>query len=173
MQGYRCRRRAGPAFAFVFGPALGLAVLLGACSHGMHTSSEPPTPSPEDAQINIPPANYKADILGAMRAYLNDPTGIRDAGISEPAIKGVGNHPRYVVCVRYNAKKRGNEYAGPRELAAVFMVGKFDRFLEAERPRERPQEQKPQEETATEQKPQGPCAGAVYAPFPELQKLTR
>ena len=167
MRGYWCRRRAGPAFGFVF-PALGLAVLLGACSHGMRASSEPPAPSPEDAEINIPPANYKADILGAMHAYLNDPTGIRDAGISEPAIKGVGNHPRYVVCVRYNAKKRGNEYAGPRELAAVFMVGKFDRFVEVERPREKPQEQ-----TATEQKQPGPCTGAVYAPFPELQKLTR
>ena len=65
-----------------------------------------------------------------MHAYLSDPTGIRDAGIAEPALKAVGNAPRYVVCVRFNAKKRGNEYAGVKEIAAVFMVGRFDRFLE-------------------------------------------
>ena len=41
-----------------------------------------------------------------MHAYLNDPTGIRDAGISDPALKSVGNLQRYVVCLRFNAKKR-------------------------------------------------------------------
>ena len=65
-----------------------------------------------------------------MHAYLNDPTGIRDAGISEPAIKPVGGIQRYVVCVRFNGKKRGNEYAGVKEVAAVFLVGRFDRFVE-------------------------------------------
>jgi hypothetical protein len=160
---------------------LGLAVLLGGCAHGMHSdsnSSEPPPPSAQDAEINVPPTNYKADILGAMHAYLNDPTGIRDGGISEPMIKGISGHPRYVVCVRYNAKKRGNQgnqYAGARELAAVFMVGKFDRFVET---RERPQEQSQPEQNAQEQNPReqkapGICTGATYAPFPELQTLSR
>jgi hypothetical protein len=157
---------------------LGVAVLLGGCANGMHlssNSSEPPPPSPQDAEINLPPANYRADILGAMHAYLNDPTGIRDAGISEPMLKGVSGHPRYVVCVRYNAKKRGNEYAGAKELAAVFMVGKFDRFVET---RERPQEQNAAEQNAAEQNPReqrtpGICAGVAYAPFPELQRLSR
>jgi hypothetical protein len=164
---------------------LGVALLLGGCAHGMHSdanSSAPPPPTPQDAEINVPPANYKADILGAMHAYLNDPTGIRDAGISEPALKGVSGHPRYVVCVRYNAKKRGgqgnqqgNQYAGVKELAAVFMVGKFDRFVET---RERPQEQSQAEQSAAEQNPReqkapGICADVAFAPFPELQKLSR
>ena len=87
-----------------------------------------------------------------MHAYLNDPTGVREAGIAEPALKSVGGNQRYVVCVRFNGKKTGNAYAGVKEIAAVFMAGRFDRFVDP----------------AKEQ-----CAGATYAPFPELQKLTR
>jgi hypothetical protein len=64
----------------------------------------------------------------------------------------VGNLQRYVVCLRFNAKKRGDQYAGVKEIAAVFMVGRFDRFVD---------------------KAQEQCAGAAYAPFPELQNLSR
>jgi hypothetical protein len=87
-----------------------------------------------------------------MHAYLNDPTGIRDAAIAEPALRTINNTTRYVVCLRYNAKKRGGGYASEKEVAAVFMVGRFDHFVE---------------------KPQEACAGANYTPFPELQKLSR
>jgi hypothetical protein len=128
---------------------LGVSLVLGDCAHGLHSND---TPSPEEAEINTPPANYKADILGAMHAYLNDPTGIREAGISEPAIKTVEKNSRYVVCVRFNAQKRGKDYAGTKEIAAVFLVGRFDRFVD---------------------KAQEPCAGVTYAPFPELEKLKR
>jgi hypothetical protein len=141
MRGEARWRRAG----LILGPAL----LLAACAHGMHGSD---TPSAEEEEINTPPANYKADILGAMHAYLNDPTGIRDAGITEPAIKPVEKNRRYVVCVRFNAKKPGKDYGGTKEIAAVFMVGRFDRFVE-----------KAKEE----------CADVTYAPFPELEKLSR
>ncbi len=131
----------------VVGLALGPALVLSACSH-----NAPSTEAAGSSEINTPPADYKRDILGAMHAYLNDPTGIRDAEIAQPAVKTVGNLPRYVVCLRFNAKKHGNEYAGVKEIAAVYMVGRFDRFIE---------------------KPQEQCAGATYAPFPELQKLSR
>jgi hypothetical protein len=126
---------------------LALSLALGACSH-----NAPSTAAADDSELNAPPTDYKREILAAMHAYLNDPTGIRDAGIAEPAVKSVGNLPRYIVCVRFNAKKRGNEYAGAKEIAAVFMVGRFDHFLD---------------------KAQEQCAGASYAPFPELQKLSR
>jgi hypothetical protein len=106
---------------------------------------------PTDEELNVPPANYKTDILGAMHAYLIDPTGIRDSAISTPAVKPVGNSQRYIVCLRFNAK-RGNSYAGVKEVAAVFVYGRFDRFVD----------------TAHEA-----CADAAYAPFPELGKLTR
>jgi hypothetical protein len=123
------------------------ALALGACSH-----DSPSTAAIENPELNAPPTDYKREILAAMHAYLNDPTGIRDAGIGQPAVKTVNNLQRYIVCVRFNAKKRGNEYAGVKEIAAVFMVGRFDHFVDK----------------AKEQ-----CADASYTPFPELAKLSR
>jgi hypothetical protein len=128
---------------------IGMSLCLGACaghSHLFGGSNE------EDAEINVYPTNYKADILAGMHAYLNDPTGIRDAGVSEPMLKSVTNSPRYVVCVQFNGKQNGNTYAGVREFAAVFLAGHFDRFVE---------------------KAQEQCAGVSYTPFPELEKLPR
>jgi hypothetical protein len=127
--------------------AMLVAALLGACAH-----HQPVTEG--DATVNTYPANYKADILGAMHAYLDDPTGIRDAAISDPAIKPVGNVTRYTACLKFNGKKNGgNDYAGIKEIIAVFQVGRFDRFIESGK------------ET------KDICAGVTYAPFPELQKL--
>jgi hypothetical protein len=123
-----------------------LAVSLGACGH-----HQPDTTT--ESEINVYPSNYKSDILGAMHVYLNDPTGIRDAAISDPALKTVANTTRYTACLRFTAKKDGgNDYAGPRQIAAVFQVGRFDRFIEI---------------------PKDLCTGVTYAPFPELQKLPR
>lgn len=124
---------------------IGLALLLGGCGHHSFNFSNDDTNG-----INTFPANYKTDILGAMHVYLNDPTGIRDAAIAAPALKQTGGETRYMVCVKFNPKKNDTEYAGVRELAAVFLGGRFDRFLE---------------------NPKDQCAGATYTPFPELQKL--
>jgi hypothetical protein len=108
--------------------------------------------SADDSDINVYPTRYKSEILAAMHAYLNDPTGIREPGASEPMLKSVGNGTRYVVCVRFNGRQRGTEYAGVKEIGAIFVAGRFDRFAE----------------TLREQ-----CTGAAYAPFPELGKLSR
>jgi hypothetical protein len=139
----------GGACWLLSGVFVGLSLLLGACGHHYSPSSET---APSDPDINVLPADYKRDILAAMHAYLNDPTGIRDAAISEPVLKAVGSLQRYVVCVRFDAKKHGNEYAGVKEIAAVFLVGRFDHFVE---------------------KAQEQCAGLNFTPFPELQKLSR
>jgi hypothetical protein len=133
-----------------FGLLLGLTLALGACAHGHHAGDDPAAGTDDPA--NVVPANYKPDILGAMHAYLNDPTGIREAGITEPALKSVGNSTRYVVCLRFNAKKGHKDYAGVREVAAVFVAGRFDRFVD------------PAKEA---------CAGVTFAPFPELERLSR
>ena len=137
---------------------LGLLLLV-ACAH--HHVSDDPNAGADDP-ANVLPTKYKSDILGAMHAYLNDPTGIRDAGIAEPALKTVGGNLRYVVCLRFNAKKppRG-DYAGAKELSAVFVAGRFDRFAEI-----------PKGEKA-DQNERDRCVGAAYAPFPELGKLAR
>jgi hypothetical protein len=150
---------------------LGLAALLG-CSHGQGLSLA--TNSAGDDELNVRPANYRPDIVNAMHAYLNDPTGIRDAGISDPALKPVGGTNRYVVCVRFNAKKPHpdrnngdrNDYAGVKEVAAVFLAGRFDRFVEM--PHEKPNDASHGTDPARH-----PCADATYAAFPELERLSR
>jgi hypothetical protein len=124
-----------------------VAALLGGCGH-----NRPVTEG--NATVNTYPANYKADILGAMHAYLDDPTGIRDAAISDPAIKPVAGVTRYTACLKFNAKRNGSkDYAGSKEIVAVFQVGRFDRFIE------------PGKDT------KDICSGAAYGPFPELEKL--
>jgi hypothetical protein len=138
------------------GALLVFALTLGGCAHG---SSFGGAALENDPDINVLPANYKLEILAAMHAYLADPTGIRDAGIAPPALKTAGGNLRYVVCLRFNARKRGTEYAGAKEVSAVFVAGRFDRFLEI-----------PKDEHADEH---DRCAGAAYAPFPELEKLSK
>jgi hypothetical protein len=139
---------ARPARAFAkTGLSLGMmlvAAVLAGCAH--HRSDGDGANA-----LNAYPANYKSDILAAMHAYLDNPTGIRDAAIGEPALKSKGGTTRYVVCVKFNGKKnRSNEYAGIKEIAAEFMVGRFDQFIENIKDL---------------------CAGTTYTPFPELQNL--
>ena len=93
MRGRVCRRSVGLV--------AGLGLVLGACAHNAPSTDA----AAADSELNSPPTDYKREILGAMHAYLNDPTGIRDAGIAEPALKTIGNSTRYVVCVRFNAQE--------------------------------------------------------------------
>jgi hypothetical protein len=124
---------------------LGMTLMLAACGH-RDTGAD----LVGDADVNAYPTNYKSDILAAMHSYLNDPTGIRGAAIAQPALKETGGVTRYVVCLQFNSKKNAKDYAGLRTVAVVFLAGRLDHFVE----------------TTKEE-----CAGATYAPFPELQKL--
>jgi hypothetical protein len=132
------------------GLIIGVALLLGACAGHHHRTDE----AGGDEGVNAYPTNYKTDILAAMHAYLNDPTAIRDASIAEPVMKSASafSNERYTVCLRFNPKKTATVYDGMREVAAVFVGGRFDQFIET---------------------PKDICAGATYAPFPELEKLAR
>lgn len=98
------------------------------------------------------PANYRSELLAFLRTYLNDPRGVREAGIAEPAQKTVGGRLRYVVCVRFNARGTDGGYKGVKTRGAMYIDGRFDRMIEE----------------AGEL-----CEGATYAPFPEMEKLTR
>jgi hypothetical protein len=124
---------------------LALPLALGACSRIGKVDTS-------DEGINAYPANYKTDLMAAMHAYLNDPTGIKDAAISEPLLKPVGRNTHYVACLRFTGKLSGTSYAAPKDLAAVFLAGRFDQFVEV---------------------PKELCAGVTYVPFPELEKLAR
>lgn len=98
------------------------------------------------------PANYRSELLALLRTYLNDPTGVREAGISEPMQKEVGGRRRYVVCVRFNARSGGGRYTGVKERAGMYIDGRLDRIIE---------------------QTEDLCKGVTYAPFPEMEKLTR
>jgi hypothetical protein len=107
---------------------------------------------------NVYPTNYKADLLAVLRTYLNDPTHVRNASVSQPQLKQLGPNERgqrYVVCVRYTARNSEGKYMPPREGAATFVSGKLDRFFDVP-----PQAREP-------------CKDAVFAPFFELEKLSR
>jgi hypothetical protein len=125
------------------------ALLLSACAGGLNVGA---SGGAEQDGIHAYPDNYRAEILAGMHAYLNDPTGIRDAAISEPTLKDVGSGTRYVVCLRFNGKRDNGSYAGVKQIAAVFLAGRFQDFVDA---------------------PREPCLTAAYAPFPELEQLKR
>ena len=98
------------------------------------------------------PNNYKSEILSLMRTYLNNPVGVRDAVMAEPVQRTVGGRLRYVSCLRFSARDSDGNYREPRERAVLYVDGRLDRVIE----------------NAGEA-----CAGAVYAAFPELEKLAR
>jgi len=102
--------------------------------------------------LNVAPANARGDVLAFMRAYLNNPSGIKEATASEPALKPVGRVQRYIVCLRYNARDADGKYTGAKDRMAVYVDGKLDQLVE---------------------QPRDLCAGIDQKPFPELERLTR
>ena len=128
-----------------------LPIALSACAAS--DDSKPITFTEDRGVSNQPfPNNYRAELLAFLRTYLNNPVGVRDAVIAEPAQRVVGGRQRYVVCLRYSARDSDGGYREPRERAVLFVDGRLDRIIE----------------NAAE-----PCAGAAYAPFAELGKMTR
>jgi hypothetical protein len=105
-----------------------------------------------DESLNTAPVNARADVAAFLRTYLNDPSRIRDATISEPVLKQVGPVRRYIVCLRYNARDLGGKYTGAKERLAVFVSGKLDQLVE---------------------QPRDLCSGIEQKPFQELERLTR
>ena len=102
-----------------------------------------------------------------MRTYLNDPTNVRNAAVSQPQLRTIGPIDRYVACLRFNAKTGAGKYAGVKNSVAVFISGKFDRLIElagAGGSHEELERDKPLREF---------CAAAAYQPFPELERLSR
>jgi hypothetical protein len=98
------------------------------------------------------PDNYRSEILAFMRTYLNNPVGVREAAMAEPVQRTVGGRLRYLSCLRYAAREIDGTYRGVGEHAIVYVDGRLDRMVE---------------------KASEFCVGAVYAPFTDLEKLTR
>ena len=98
------------------------------------------------------PTNYRAELLAFMKTYLNNPAGVHEAVVAEPVQRSISGHIRYVACLRFSPKESDGSYREPRERAILFIDGRLDRMAD----------------NAGEL-----CAGAVYAPFPEMEKMTR
>jgi hypothetical protein len=98
------------------------------------------------------PNNYRVELLAFMKTYLNDPRGVHDAAMAEPVQRTVGGRLRYISCLRFTPRESDGSYHELRERAVLYVDGRLDRMVE----------------NASEA-----CAGAVYAPFPELEKMTR
>jgi hypothetical protein len=129
------------------------AVWLGGCA-----SDIGPSPSELKARWdaeNVYPQGYRQDLLAFLRTYLNDPSRVRGASVSQPHLKYVGPGDRYVACVRYNARDSDGKYLGSKDGAAIYVAGKLDRFFDS--PRDT----------------RDLCKDATFAPFPELERLTR
>jgi len=142
--------------------AAALAVVLTDCA-GLGSGRR----EEREARLNKFPDNHKSDLLGAMHAYVVDPTNIRDAFLSDPVIRQIGTQNRYTACVRFNAKNGDGRYVGSRDLMAIFANGRFDQFVDQTPP---PGETSP---SAAALQAKEACAQAEYKPFPELGALTR
>ena len=105
------------------------------------------------ANTTPPGPNYKADVVAFMHTYLNDPTGVKDAFMSEPALRTFENADRYAVCLRYTAHKGyGQPYGPSKDSLVLFREGRLDRVVDAAKEA---------------------CKDAAYQPFPELEQLKR
>ena len=98
------------------------------------------------------PDNFRSDTVALMRSYLNNPVGVREASMADPVQREVGGRHFYVSCLHFTPRETDGSYKAMRERAVVFVNGRADRVLDR----------------ASEF-----CTGAVYAPFPELEKMTR
>ena len=117
------------------------AMALAACSSDSKKDAVDP---------NIFPANYKQEILDTMTGLLADPTNVRDAFITEPALSTGSRDQRYTVCVRSNSRNAARQYTGSTDHIAYFYGGHLNQLVEANKEQ---------------------CAKAAYKPFPELEKL--
>jgi hypothetical protein len=117
-----------------------LAMALAACMSDSKKAEDP----------NIFPANYKQEILDTLTSALADPTNVRDAFITEPALAAGSRDQRYTVCVRYNARDESRQYTGSKDRIGYFYGGHLNQLVETDKDQ---------------------CAKAAYKPFPELEKI--
>ena len=133
--------------------AVSAAVALGGCATETGPSASE-LKARWDAE-NVYPQGYRQDLLAFLRTYLNDPSHVRSASVSQPQLKYIGPGDRYVACVRYNARNSDGKYVGSKDGAAIYVAGKLDRFLD------------------TSKDVREVCKEVAFVPFPELELLTR
>ena len=145
------KSRSGLDFSAKRMTILALPIMLAACAGGDEGRSfsafgdKPETPQTF-------PVNFRVELLAFMKTYLNNPVGVRDAAMADPVMRDVNGKMRYISCLRYSARESDGSYREPRERAVLFVNGRLDRMIE---------------------KSGELCAGAAFAQFSELEKMTR
>lgn len=104
----------------------------------------------EEENPNTFPTNYKTEILNTLTTTLDDPTNVRSAYITEPAIRPAGKIDRYVVCIRSDSRDLSRQYTGTKDRMAIFYEGHLDQLIDATKEQ---------------------CGSVAYKSFPELEKL--
>jgi hypothetical protein len=128
-----------------------LPIALAACASS--DDGKPITFTDDRGVSNQPyPNNYRSEIVAFMHTYLNNPVGVHDAVLADPVQRTIGGRLRYITCLRFTPRESDGSYRQSRERAILYVDGRLDRVVE----------------NASE-----PCAGASYAPLPELEKMTR
>jgi|SRR4051794_28769644 hypothetical protein len=117
------------------------ALALAACSGNKTGTAVDP---------NLAPTDYEREVLNTLRSSLDNPVNVREASISAPALRAVGQEQRYSVCVRYNARDAANQYVGVKEQIGWFYAGHLNQLVDPI---------------------PGQCAGAAYRPWPALEQL--
>ena len=125
---------------------------LAACASGDDSSRSISYTDDRGVASQPYPTNYRTELLAFLKTYINNPAGVRDAVMADPVQRTVGGRQRYVVCVKYSARDFDGNYRDPRDHALVYVDGRLDHIVD---------------------KSGDLCAGATYAAFPELEKLTR
>ena len=125
------------------------ACLLSVLAVGLTGCSGSGSKQPEE-NPNVFPADYKNEILLTMTSTLDDPTNVRGAFISEPALRQAGKEERYVVCVRSDLRNANKQYTGSMDRIGYFYAGHLNQLIDATKEQ---------------------CGNAAYKPFPELEKL--
>jgi len=133
--------------------AVSAAIALGGCATEVGPSSSE-LKARWDSE-NVYPQQYQKDLLAFLHTYLNDPSHVRGAAVSQPQLKFIGPGDRYVACVRYNTRNTDGKYLGSKDGAAIYVAGKLDRFLDM-----------PKDVREL-------CKEVAYLPFPELERMTR
>ena len=121
----------------------GLVLALAACSSTDNTATGNP---------NIPPADYKQEIVSTLQAYFktNDTISVSNAFVSDPELRPVEKEQRYTACVRYTAHGVTPGEVGNAERIAYFYGGHLNQLIPVTG---------------------GECAHAAYKPFPELNRV--
>jgi len=102
-----------------------------------------------------------------LHTYVSDPANIRDAYVSDPALRPIGAQNRYAACVRFNARNSDGRYSGSKDVVAVFVAGRFDQFVDTST--QLGLASQANQVTFVKEL----CGQAEYKRFPELESMTR